>query len=262
MKEIDTAIPIKEQLCYGNSDYNRYYKKPFIYQNGDKYLLCSQWYEYQREYLNRWINELDSKKESSEIKKPFVDHSDDFRFSRDSYIKKGEPTLDRINERIGTPVHINYLKMSENDSRRHKSRCAKYDKKKNVCMCVKSPYFTMKCGGSAHCDYYFEKESEQDSSIFIPGQEAHIQRKKAIEIISIAIQRRKKCLHCQGRIESHMIDVDYLDNGRIVRNRLPVYECVHCNTVFILDTMFMSYTRKKNMENISVSFKVDGKEYK
>jgi NAD-dependent SIR2 family protein deacetylase len=33
---------------------NRYYKTPIIL-NGKKYLLCSQWYDYNRQYLLKWI---------------------------------------------------------------------------------------------------------------------------------------------------------------------------------------------------------------
>ena len=56
LKKIDISIPISEQLHYDNPEYNRYYKKPLIYQNGELYILCSQWFEYQRECLESWIN--------------------------------------------------------------------------------------------------------------------------------------------------------------------------------------------------------------
>lgn len=255
LKRIDNAIPIEQQLFYDNRRHNRYYKKPLIYQYGERYLLCSQWYEYQRSALERWIGEVNSEKKDKEIVKDFLSNSDDFRFFKDSYVKKGEPILNYLGECIGTPVHISYLKMSEDDSRRHKSRCVEYDKKKNICMCMKSPYFTMRCGGSSHCVYYSEKEI-QDNSL-IPRKETHAQKRKVIEVISIITQRRKKCPHCQERIESHMMEVDYLDNGKVVSNRLPVYECVQCGTMFVLESLFRSYTRKKDMENISVSFKVN-----
>lgn len=251
LKKIDNTIPIEQQLYYDNHKYNRYYKKPLIYQYGERYLLCSQWYEYQRASLERWINKVSLEKEPPKILKEFLNNTDDFRFSKDSYVKKDEPILNYLRESIGTPVHISYLKMSEDDSRRHKSRCVEYDKKKNVCMCEKSPYFTMRCGGSSHCVHYAEKK---DKSL-ISKKETHVPKKKVIEIISIVTQRKKKCPHCQERIESRMIDIDYSDNGRVVSNKLPVYECTRCDTIFILDSLFRSYTRKKDIENISVSFK-------
>ena len=126
LKKVDIAIPISEQFHFDNPNYNRYYKKPMIYQNGEIYILCSQWFEYQRECLESWINRPDA---TEKIKTTMVSNPDDFRFSKDAHIEKSNPLLKGLNERMGTPSHIEYLKMSEDDSRRHKSRCKEYDKK-------------------------------------------------------------------------------------------------------------------------------------
>lgn len=91
------------------------------------------------------------------VKNIFEGNSEDYRFAKDSYIKESDPLINGMNQKIGTPSHIGYLKMSDGDTRRHKSRCVKYDKKKNICTCVKSPYYATHCGGSSHCKFYSEE---------------------------------------------------------------------------------------------------------
>ena len=49
-----------------------------IYQNGEIYILCSQWFEYQRECLESWINRPDA---TEKIKTTVVSNPDDFIFS-------------------------------------------------------------------------------------------------------------------------------------------------------------------------------------
>ena len=51
----------------------------------------------------------------------------------------------------GTPWHLETLKMSEDDDRRHKSRCIYYYKANKNCKRL-----NLKCPGSAHCDHYKE----------------------------------------------------------------------------------------------------------
>lgn len=52
---------------------------------------------------------------------------------------------------LEVPYHLSYLKMDEDDERRHRSRCRHYIEK-NSC-----EYYS-RCIGSSHCTYYKEKE--------------------------------------------------------------------------------------------------------
>ncbi len=99
---------------------------------------------------------------------------DDYRFSKNTGIRDSDPELNRLNEKMGTPSHIEYLKMGEGDSRRHKVRCVDYDHKTGKCMCVESPNFILKCCGSARCDYYLENVNTE----FNLKQEKTIQKCK------------------------------------------------------------------------------------
>lgn len=55
-----------------------------------------------------------------------------------------------LSKMSGTPWHIGFLKKDEDDTRRHKARCAYYEK--GHC----STRFSG-CIGSAHCSQYREK---------------------------------------------------------------------------------------------------------
>ena len=55
-----------------------------------------------------------------------------------------------------TPWHTTYLRMSSNDSRRHKSRCVYY--KNNKCYCETLVWCGKKCRGSSQCMKYKERQ--------------------------------------------------------------------------------------------------------
>lgn len=86
-------------------------------------------------------------------------NSDDYRFRKDTYVVQSDPVNSSLSRNMGTPSHVEYLHMAEGDKKRHKSRYIEYDKKSSTCRCVKSPYYTSRCGGSSHCRYYKEKSS-------------------------------------------------------------------------------------------------------
>ena len=58
-----------------------------------------------------------------------------------------------INRMTGTPWHIEKYTRDEFDDRRHRSRCAHYQKKDAFCF-----RYSEKCRGSAHCPYYKERD--------------------------------------------------------------------------------------------------------
>lgn len=59
----------------------------------------------------------------------------------------------------GTPWHIDSLRMSESDSKRHRAHCEFYNRKTKKCTMPKSPYFNNHCGGSSRCSFYKEIEN-------------------------------------------------------------------------------------------------------
>ena len=64
----------------------------------------------------------------------------------------------------GVPWHVETIRKEEGDDRRHRSRCAYYNKETHQC----SKLFGMQCVGSAHCDIYKESSKNPDK---------HVQRK-------------------------------------------------------------------------------------
>ena len=65
----------------------------------------------------------------------------------------------------GHPWHVGYLKMDEDDTRRHKKRCRYFlrdESHKNYCQKISG-----NCFGSSHCPYYKEsgaKKTTQEQS--------------------------------------------------------------------------------------------------
>ncbi len=58
-----------------------------------------------------------------------------------------------LNELTGVPWHVETLRRSEDDQKRHRSRCKYYKKGR----CLK---YNFRCFGSAHCDVYEEKNNK------------------------------------------------------------------------------------------------------
>lgn len=54
----------------------------------------------------------------------------------------------------GSPWHVGYIKMKENDSRRDKRKCTYYRPEENYCS-----RFNEKCRGSSHCGQYYDPSS-------------------------------------------------------------------------------------------------------
>lgn len=181
-------------------------------------------------------------------------HQDDYRFSKAAYIRNVNPLMNRLNERMGTPSHIEYLKMSEYDNRRHKARCADYDHKTGKCMCTKSPNFIMKCGGSSRCDYY-SKNINAENIVKNENIDGIVQGKKIIKVVPKATYKKRKCPLDGLEMVRDIINVTYSKSGEDIHNKLTTYRCEKCNENYISDTLFKSYTASKDINVLSVEFR-------
>lgn len=154
---------------------------------------------------------------------------------------------------MGTPSHIGYLKMKEGDVRRHRSRCAEYDKKKNVCMCVKSPYFTIHCGGASHCKFYCENTKNSGSKII--KKTVCSDGKETIYVIPMHIYKNNKCTKCGYSMYQDLIWIEYVnDVGTKVIKKLPTLTCKNCNRKHINQPVYESFMRNKVIDNINKVF--------
>ena len=50
----DLNFPLLSKEMYDENGYARYYKAP-VYINGERFYLCSQWYKWQLEKLQNWV---------------------------------------------------------------------------------------------------------------------------------------------------------------------------------------------------------------
>lgn len=172
----------------------------------------------------------------------------DYRFIKDPFVRQSDPAMDGLSKKIGTPSHIEFLHMKEDDSRRHKSRCAKYDKVKSLCTCASSPYYLLKCGGSSHCEYYEEMVQNVNTEI----HEETTSKKPKIKVLSK--NKIGLCPTCKRATQKEKLIVNYFDNGERKQSLLASYYCSLCKSSYILDTIYSTYTFGKNKKNIDVEF--------
>ena len=172
---------------------------------------------------------------------------DDYRFIKDPYVKQSDPAMNGLSQRMGTPSHLEYLHMKENDTKRHKSRCIEYDNKKDTCMCTDSANYLLKCGGSSHCKYYRE-----ETLIKNDDTESTIKKKPVIKVIPK--NDIKLCPVCKIGTKKESLIVNYLENGKNKRNLLTSYHCEVCKSSYIPDSLYRTYTAHKDKNNIDVEF--------
>ena len=189
---------------------------------------------------------------TTDLKLDVKNNPDDFRFAKEPYIKKSDPLMEGLSQRMGTPSHIEYLHMEENDMRRHKSRCIEYDKKKDICMCTRSANFLLKCGGSSHCEYY----KEENQQIFANNNTSSIKTvvKSKYKVKVIDKNMIKQCSVCKCATKREMLIVTYHHKDDYKKNQLSTYRCDRCNISYIADTLFKTYTKNKNIDDIDVEF--------
>ena len=114
LKEVDPVIPISEQKKY-DKVLSRYWIKPIVDINGKSYVICSQWFWYLRDKLDKWIREESSRKQSQ--------------------YKQAESTSDT--------------------KLRSKQNCIHYDFKQDKCLCTENhAVFGQKCNAINSCKYY------------------------------------------------------------------------------------------------------------
>lgn len=181
---------------------------------------------------------------------------DDYRFIKDSYVQQSDSAMNGLSQRMGTPSHLEYLHMKENDTKRHKSRCTEYDNKKDICMCTDSANYLLKCGGSSHCKYYREeqKETEQDKEDLdqLEQQPLVVKKKQIIKILPK--DAVKKCPICQEPTKQNAISVFYYYDNKRKNNSLAGYYCEKCKMTYISDVLYKMYTANKIEKNIDVIF--------
>lgn len=133
-----------------------------------------------------------------------------------------------------------------------KLKCIEYDKKKDECMCVDSPYFIQQCGGTNGCKYYSSNKKliiQKDASRY-----SEIEGPASVEIISAENVKVKMCPYCGSKLISDIISVAYRKPDYEKQNKLTTSKCQSCMKWFISDDLFNSYTGNKIQEYISIKF--------
>ena len=80
-------------------------------------------------------------------------------------------------------------------------------------------------------------------------------QEQKLEVHVLPKAQTKVCLKCKAKTAKEIIDVEYHTASGVIKNKLFTRKCINCNINYIADTIFKSYTRSKDIENINVTFK-------
>lgn len=64
----------------------------------------------------------------------------------------------------------------------------------------------------------------------------------------------KNCPTCKSKTEKEILIVTYNNNGSLIQNHLFTRRCFECNKTYIAESIFKTYTKNKNIDNINVDF--------
>ena len=66
--------------------------------------------------------------------------------------------------------------------------------------------------------------------------------------------KTKTCLKCGNKTEKEMLHVVYHTNTSDIDNQLFTRRCKTCDITYMADSIFKSYTKNKEINNINVNF--------
>lgn len=66
--------------------------------------------------------------------------------------------------------------------------------------------------------------------------------------------KTKTCPKCGNKTEREILYVTYHTALTDIKNQLFTRRCNSCEITYMADTIFKSYTRSKNIENININF--------
>jgi len=164
---------------------------------------------------------------------------------------------------LDTPWHVGFALKDEDDPRRHKSRCTYYNNTTQKCGTKKSPYFMLKCGGSAHCKFYSEISDTKKENKVSANQsnnkhnkpldcnhERIIKKKEFISDKNISARRKsvnqlKSCPICAGELSLYI----KMPQGKKCPKGIELgKKCYLCSTVFIDKDMYEIHIKKFKKE--------------
>ena len=145
--------------------------------------------------------------------------------------------MSKVNLLQGEACHLEFLRMEEGESKRHRARCIYFNKKNEYCSA-----FCGKCRGSSHCDKYSERlviEKSHDSKRILDSELKAFSGIKVIPMSDIVIHknfdiptRKKLQEQIDYYIEHHSTkQADIIINNAIERGENvdePIWEGTYC----------------------------------
>lgn len=154
----------------------------------------------------------------------------------DLYIK-GSDLMGNISGLTGTPWHIEVIGNSEDDDRRHRSRCSFYtEKKTSYCN-----YYKERCRGAAHCLAYREKNTNVNPRQVPENDVKPFDDIRLIKISKIIVPKDVFKKHSDEKVK-YLIDF-YNRNQRL--DKPIVVECYRSN--YLLVDKYMRYLVAKQL---------------
>lgn len=88
---------------------------------------------------------------------------------------------------------------------------------------------------------------------WIEDQEAQISDSN-MDVYVLPKNKTKTCPKCGNITEREILYVTYHTDADNIKHQLFTRRCKTCDVTYMADTIFKSYTRSKNIENINVNF--------
>lgn len=102
------------------------------------------------------------------------------------------------------------------------------------------------------CSQWFEEFREKLDK-WIGEQDSQLHNSK-MDVYVLPKIKTKTCPKCGNKTEKEILYVTYSTAITDINNQLFTRRCNTCEITYMTDTIYKSYTRSKDVENINVNF--------
>lgn len=144
-------------------------------------------------------------------------------------------------EEAETPVEDELVEEAALNVCKMEKICLDYDVKTEKCLNENSPYFIMECCKQKNCAYIHRKKTVE----YEP---------KDIFVLPKKMLKPQICPKCEERMRRTMFLIGFDDKGKQKDGNAYGCLCENCNTSYITEGTYTSFTRNKELEKINVNF--------
>lgn len=104
------------------------------------------------------------------------------------------------------------------------------------------------------CSQWYEEFRDKLEKWISENHIPNIETDSNMDVYILPKLKTKTCPKCGNKTEREILQVTYHTQITDIKNQLFTRRCKTCGIMYMADTIYKSYTRSKDIENINVNF--------